>query len=953
MLVPFVGRRTLGVFGLVSVCIAGHVEVAMAGPGTSGQRDRGELLDERLGTAPTCDFTGDGICDLSDIDLLIAAIAGGSSDFQFDINSDGFVDLLDYGPWFSAAGAEHLDTGVPYSQVDFNLDGRVDAQDYMIWNGNKFTTTQKFSAGDANADGVIDGMDFIAWNAEKFTTQGNSAVGHPVIEFPVDGFFQPFPGLNYLMGSTGNPGDGIPDFFFDRATGQLRCEPDGTAVNSFIIGGPPAMSLQLPDGGLVLGTIPPGNIFTQGHAGDAEQWCATFPITGLMHTSLSFPLATYANPGDPSYLTVYGSLDDGTVFFTGVTGTCDTVGLGECTLSSLDLIVATIIIGTNNPIADLTGDGLVNLDDLDQWLADAGALHLDTGVPFDRADFNLDGSVDIKDYANWNAFKYIFGAGGSAGVGVGDANADGTVDASDFNIWNTSRFTEQGVSEVSTTLVPLPFGVAPGSPGDGVPDFYINANTGVLTVELDGAAMQGCSIEGPVANQILLPDGGSPAPGVTFVQGYANGAEQWAVSMPLYDVGMSYTSAGVTEFDLARYPVPRSPAGFAVFVILDDGQAFSTEAVVRQPVGPEPLWDNGLDDRAVAYLSTSNAHGDTRVADDCWLKEGMFYQIDSVKVRMALTDGVEPDTKLDSYKDCDGRPEHNIVLNTYLQTGAVIVDPAPTGDLEGMVVWEITYAIDAFVQGEDLAWLSPVHYGDGRAFWLSAGNGVIQGSQAQYRETLAGQWHDVSTTLCCGVCTDMYLIVDGECCWRVLDQDTYALAGLDNPAYAQNAPWARTLDDFQLSDSCGDSADWELCRIEAYFATNCDISTIYGEVYRNDCDAPSGITTPLHRLMPISVEPTGDVVSSLPVYKVTFRPDNATLASGQNYWFSVFSEQGFAAGKRSVWLFNGPANCDIRINEAMYSNPVIGIDPPQGISELSFGPAAQRDMAFSVWVRRP
>ncbi|MEZ6317642.1 MAG: hypothetical protein R3B49_02645 [Phycisphaerales bacterium] len=368
------------------------------------------------------------------------------------------------------------------------------------------------------------------------------------------------------------------------------------------------------------------------------------------------------------------------------------------------------------------------------------------------------------------------------------------------------------------------------------------------------------------------------------------------------------------------------------------------------------LWDNGPDDRVIGILSTRNAHADSEAADDCWLKEGMWYDVEYVVVRMAVTQGYEPETTLYAYADCDGRPDDSVAPAVYSQDEWYVVDPNPTGEFAGTQIWEIAYYIDEFVHDEQLRWLSPVHTGGGLAFWVSANSGKVQGRQAQLRSADFGlpDWTDADKELCCGICTDYYMQVIGKCCWRVLEQSDYDLDGLTNPIYAQNHPWTRTLDDFQLAEPCGDpQTEFGICRIDAYFATNCDLTTVYGEFYNNECDMPADLTIGLLRIAPERFEPTGETVAGLPVYKVTFICPPGTLYAGQNYWFSIFSEQGAFVGKRSVWLFRHRDDCNFRINPGKFFYPAIGIDPALPISALPLGPGVDREFAYSVWVCRP
>ncbi|GJM17965.1 MAG: hypothetical protein DHS20C14_01780 [Phycisphaeraceae bacterium] len=383
----------------------------------------------------------------------------------------------------------------------------------------------------------------------------------------------------------------------------------------------------------------------------------------------------------------------------------------------------------------------------------------------------------------------------------------------------------------------------------------------------------------------------------------------------------------------------------------------------------DALWDNGLEDRAVGYMSTVNDHVESRVADDCWLKEGMFYDCQFVYVRMAITNGYTPNTTLSIFPDCDGKPDSSLATVPIEQFDFTLVDGAPGGELEGYAIWEISYYVDSFKQGEDLRWFSPAHDSvdrgqspiGGFGFWMSANKGQIQGRQAHVNAPAFGlpEWSPAADELCCGICTDMYMRVEGKCCWRVLDQlfiDTTPNGGLYDPILSQNAPWNRSFDDFQLSDPCGEIEEWGICRIEAFVATNCDISTLYAEIYNNVCDMPENSPdAALYKFAPTSIFES-DIpltVEGLRVYGLTFVcPEGVVLASGHNYWLTIFSEQGFAAGKRTVWLFEGRRACNIRLNEAKYRNAPIGFDMPTPVSDPALH-GAPRGHAFGVWVCEP
>ena len=130
------------------------------------------------------DFNDDGLYDVADIDLLVAAIASGTDPVDFDLTGDGFVDLSDRDAWLAAAGAINLPSGNPYLLGDANLDGSVDGSDFGIWNAHKFTSVAAWSRGDFNADRMVDSSDFDLWSANKF--QSANAMSRPLRVVSVD-----------------------------------------------------------------------------------------------------------------------------------------------------------------------------------------------------------------------------------------------------------------------------------------------------------------------------------------------------------------------------------------------------------------------------------------------------------------------------------------------------------------------------------------------------------------------------------------------------------------------------------------------------------------------------------------------------------------------------------------------------------------------------------------------
>ncbi len=139
------------------------------GDGTGdAQIDMGAFEDQPL--PPACDFDGDRLCNLADIDRLVAEIAAGTNRADLDLTGDDLVNLEDRDEWLALAGALNLPSGNPYLLGDADLDGFVDGSDFGIWNSHKFTSVAAYGAGDFNADGFVDGSDFGIWNSHKFTS---------------------------------------------------------------------------------------------------------------------------------------------------------------------------------------------------------------------------------------------------------------------------------------------------------------------------------------------------------------------------------------------------------------------------------------------------------------------------------------------------------------------------------------------------------------------------------------------------------------------------------------------------------------------------------------------------------------------------------------------------------------------------------------------------------------
>ena len=127
-------------------------------------------------------------------------------------------------------------------------------------------------------------------------------------------------------------------------------------------------------------------------------------------------------------------------------------GVFDCT--DVNALVLRIADRSHHEDFDLTGDGLVDAADLQEWLVIGGEHNpsITGGNPFLPGDANLDGFVDAGDFNIWNANKFTH----SAAWCNADFNADGAIDAGDFNVWNANKFTASNEFET----VPEPSALA-------------------------------------------------------------------------------------------------------------------------------------------------------------------------------------------------------------------------------------------------------------------------------------------------------------------------------------------------------------------------------------------------------------------------------------------------------------------------------------------------------------
>lgn len=107
-------------------------------------------LVEAFEVGAVCDFDGNGVCDLADLDEL-QYVGLGSDDARFDLNGDGNVDLGDTDVWLQE------NNSLP---GDADLDGDVDASDLnkvgLNWQSDQVVS---WADGDFDGNGIVNAVD--------------------------------------------------------------------------------------------------------------------------------------------------------------------------------------------------------------------------------------------------------------------------------------------------------------------------------------------------------------------------------------------------------------------------------------------------------------------------------------------------------------------------------------------------------------------------------------------------------------------------------------------------------------------------------------------------------------------------------------------------------------------------------------------------------------------------
>lgn len=392
---------------------------------------------------------------------------------------------------------------------------------------------------------------------------------------------------------------------------------------------------------------------------------------------------------------------------------------------------------------------------------------------------------------------------------------------------------------------------------------------------------------------------------------------------------------GVRDIDFP--PVePGTPARLYATELTDDTQGPAQGAVWSFNVpqdSPDCIpWDNGEPDFRHAVNSQSLDSYDARVADDFMIPHGAVYKFDTVTLTMAVhldDPGAEPTAVLEIYDDCNGKPgdlfpEAPIPAESFERLG-----PAPW---DGFELVRFTFPAMALAEGYQRVWLSPVGVGLGLYYWISAGEGDIQGVQGQIKNPgcAAPGFVDGESVPCFEVCTDFNFRIDGACCEHLIDRSDFVLDGkpsIGQPDFAT----IRAATDFQIPPYREFA---RICRLEVWMATNCLPEETFGEFYRNECDTPTkdpfaviGDPTFIEQL------PPDQQVGGFPVYRIVWEHPGVELMGGENYWFSPVARAKGAIDDQGVFLFADGHSCPISINEGVALDIFKGPDHFTPVSE--------------------
>jgi len=202
---------------------------------------------------------------------------------------------------------------------------------------------------------------------------------------------------------------------------------------------------------------------------------------------------------------------------------------------------------------------------------------------------------------------------------------------------------------------------------------------------------------------------------------------------------------------------------------------------------------------------------------------------------------------------------------------------------------------------------------------------------------------------CPGICTDFCFTINGHLCCLAKNNVPYDPTGGAKSLQLKGATidTARAVDNFQI----GPYNDVNLCRIEAWVATNCPVDKFFFEIYANDCNMPG---TKLYTYdvegSPIAEALTGVFYNGVQVYHLTWAEicPPIVLNPGRDYWLSIVGRGNGSILDKAYWMYLQQGSCNINITEGKVKDPyVAGLEDFTFVSEATSGPP--RDFAFMLW----
>ena len=400
-------------------------------------------------------------------------------------------------------------------------------------------------------------------------------------------------------------------------------------------------------------------------------------------------------------------------------------------------------------------------------------------------------------------------------------------------------------------------------------------------------------------------------------------------------------------------PVPLQRIDIESFGRVDDTVFFAEPVDASGGAGSARLcWDNGARDDITAHLSQRTSIGDFLAADDFFIKEGLFQFVDQVTFCFAVSDTIDgvmtkPVFELVIYDDCNGRPgtpTHVIIDPDRIAT--VFGGPSV---FAGFNLWFATFDVREFFEGYRRPWLSPRGIGDvqdGLYYWISANNGTIQGAQAQLKNG-AEPWIDVQDCDCPGICTDLYFFFTCDRCCLMKNNMPFDPTSGSKSLQLKGATidTARAVDNFQIPpDNFVD-----LCRVEAWMATNCPLDKVFLEVYENDCDCPGAkVCTIDIEGFPLAEDTGADFLNCNVYHLVWPQITGAELEPGRDYWLAVVARGTGSILDKAFWMHKATDDCHINITEGKVKDPFIpGLEEFTFVSSATLGPP--RDFGFKIF----